>query len=230
MGGGVADAGRRGRDRVAVARRLLIGVTFAAAALALAAGALAREATPSRGATAVVTLQERLVALRYLSPNEVSGRMDERTRKAILAFQGWESLRRDGIVGPATRDRLATARVPRAGSGAGSRIEVHVGRGVALLVRSSRVVRALHVSAGASSTPTPLGRFRVFRKERESWSVPFGVWLPWASYFSGGVAFHGYGDVPAYPASHGCVRVPLSDAHTVYAFARLGVAVDVVPD
>jgi lipoprotein-anchoring transpeptidase ErfK/SrfK len=96
-----------------------------------------------------------------------------------------------------------------------------------LLVRKARVVRAIHVSTGASGTPTPSGRFRVYRRERESWSKPFRVWLPWASYFSGGVALHGYPDVPAYPASHGCVRIPLSEAHTVYAFARLGISVDV---
>jgi lipoprotein-anchoring transpeptidase ErfK/SrfK len=88
-------------------------------------------------------------------------------------------------------------------------------------------MRVIHVSTGASSTPTPTGRFRVYRKERESWSVPYRVWLPWASYFSGGVALHGYPEVPPYLASHGCVRIPLSEAPTVYSFARLGVAVDV---
>jgi lipoprotein-anchoring transpeptidase ErfK/SrfK len=74
-----------------------------------------------------------------------------------------------------------------------------------------------------------MGRFRVFRKERQSWSVPFRVWLPWASYFSGGVALHGHRTVPAHPASHGCVRIPLSEAAAVYAFARLGVTVAVLP-
>jgi lipoprotein-anchoring transpeptidase ErfK/SrfK len=29
-------------------------------------------------------------------------------------------------------------------------------------------------------------------------------------YFNGGVAVHGYPSVPAYPASHGCVRVSLA--------------------
>ena len=85
----------------------------------------------------------------------------------------------------------------------------------------SKLPRAIHVSTGAPGTPTPTGRFRVYRKQRESWSVPFRVWLPWASYFSAGFALHGYADVPPFPASHGCVRIPLSEAPTVYAFARL---------
>ena len=29
-------------------------------------------------------------------------------------------------------------------------------------------------------------------------------------YFNGGIAVHGYGSVPPYPASHGCVRVSLA--------------------
>jgi lipoprotein-anchoring transpeptidase ErfK/SrfK len=33
------------------------------------------------------------------------------------------------------------------------------------------------------------------------------LWYP--SYFLRGFAIHGYPEVPAYPASHGCVRVPM---------------------
>jgi lipoprotein-anchoring transpeptidase ErfK/SrfK len=200
--------------------------------LALALSALVIGGSPPAqaavAAPSVTAVQTRLVALGYLSTTAVSGRMADATRQAVLAFQAWEGLQRDGVVGPVTRARLATARRPEAGSGARSRIVIDVGRQVALLVRGARVARAIHVSTGAAATPTPTGRFRVYRKERDSWSVPFRVWLPWASYFSGGVALHGYPDVPAYPASHGCVRIPLSEAPTVYAFASLGIPVDVV--
>jgi hypothetical protein len=174
-------------------------------------------------------VQARLVALGYLPAPEVSGRMDGATRQAVLAFQGWEGLPRDGVVGPATRARVAIAHRPDARPGRGSRIEIDLSRQVALLVRGARVLRAIHVSTGAPGRQTPTGRFRVYRKERESWSVPYRVWLPWASYFTGGVALHVYPEVPAYPASHGCVRIPLSEAPKVYAFARLGVPVEVVP-
>ena len=81
------------------------------------------------------------------------------------------------------------------------------------------MVRAIHVSTGAPGRATPSGSFRVYRKERMSWSRPFSTWLPYASYFTGGVALHEYPSVPAYPASHGCVRVPHDDAPTVYDFA-----------
>jgi lipoprotein-anchoring transpeptidase ErfK/SrfK len=56
----------------------------------------------------------------------------------------------------------------------------------------------------------------------------YSVWLPYASYFNGGIAFHESRDVPAYPASHGCVRVPRDDAPLVYTFAALHLPVRVL--
>jgi lipoprotein-anchoring transpeptidase ErfK/SrfK len=88
-------------------------------------------------------------------------------------------------------------------------------------------VRSVHISSGAGGA-TPVGSFRVYRKERYSWSVPFETWLPWARYFTGGIAFHEYYPVPTYPASHGCVRVTRYDAALLYEFARFGTGVDVL--
>ena len=104
-------------------------------------------------------------------------------------------------------------------------MEVRIGRGVLMLVRNGRAVRTIHVSAGGPGTGTPTGRYKVFRKELQSWSVPFSTWLPYASYFNNGIAFHEYPDVPPYPASHGCVRVPAPEAPLVYRFARIGTVV-----
>ena len=99
-------------------------------------------------------------------------------------------------------------------------------RQVALLIDDNRVVRTVHISSGAGGK-TPTGSFRVYRKERYSWSVPFKVWLPWASYFTGGVAFHEFGSVPTYAASHGCIRVNHYDAAMLFGFAETGTRVDV---
>ena len=89
-------------------------------------------------------------------------------------------------------------------------------------------MRIVHISTGASGTRTPAGSFRVYRKERMSWSIPFETWMPWASYFTGGIAFHQYPSVPVYPASHGCVRVNRYDAALVYEFAAYGTPVEVL--
>ncbi len=179
--------------------------------------------SPSAGTTEV---QKRLVKLNYLPPGAVDGLNGYRTQQAVIAFQSWEGLTRDGIVGPADQAALADARKPRPGkSGPARRIEVYRSKGVALMVEDGKTKRAIHVSAGAPSTPTPSGSYSVFRKERNSWSVPFQQWLPYASYFNAGIAFHEYAQVPTYPASHGCVRVPSPEARFVYGFAKIGTAV-----
>jgi peptidoglycan hydrolase-like protein with peptidoglycan-binding domain len=173
-------------------------------------------------------VQQRLAQLRYLPKQAVDGLNGYRTQQAVIAFQSWQGLERDGIVGPATTVALATARVPKPkGSGPSRRIEVFRSKGVALVIRNDRTKRAIHVSTGvpAPATVTPAGTFEVFRKEVNSWSVPFRQWLPYASYFFQGIAFHEYASVPPYPASHGCVRVPAPEARFLYRFASIGTKV-----
>jgi lipoprotein-anchoring transpeptidase ErfK/SrfK len=129
-----------------------------------------------------------------------------------------------------TRTRLDTAQRPspvRRG-GAGKRAEVLIDRQVALLIVDNMVLHAISVSTGKPSTPTPPGNYRVYAKIPRWWSVPFREWLPWAVPFVGGIAFHQYGIVPAYPASHGCVRQPIAVARMTYDFAEIGTPVKVV--
>jgi peptidoglycan hydrolase-like protein with peptidoglycan-binding domain len=174
-------------------------------------------------------VQTKLAKLAYLPKNAVDGRAGYQTQEAVIAFQAWNGLGRDGVVGPATSAALKTATRPQPqAGGAAKRIEVYRDKGVALLIDGGRLVRAIHVSSGGPATPTPSGTYKVFRKELNSWSVPFSSWLPYASYFNNGIAFHEYADVPAYPASHGCVRVPAPEAKYVYDFAAVGTAVVVI--
>ena len=94
------------------------------------------------------------------------------------------------------------------------------------MVEDGEVVRAVHTSTG-SLGPTPVGDFKVYAKVVYSWSVPFHVWMPWAAYFRGGIATHQSPDVPSYPASHGCVRLPEGEAVRVYDFVDVGTPVSV---
>jgi lipoprotein-anchoring transpeptidase ErfK/SrfK len=176
--------------------------------------------------SSVRDLQTRLAQLKYLPKRAVDGAAGYQTTQAVIAFQSWRGLERDGIVGPQTSAALKRASPPKPkGQGPSRRIEVYRDKGVALLIAGGEVKRAIHVSAGAPGTPTPAGTFKVFRKERQSWSVPFQTWLPYASYFNNGIAFHEYHDVPTYPASHGCVRVPAPEAKGLYEFASVDTAV-----
>lgn len=172
-------------------------------------------------------VQQGLIDLGFMAPGGLTGTTDTQTSTAVLGFQKWAGLGRDGTLGASTIEALQRATRPEpARRGAGRRIEVQLRRQLALLIDDNRVVRAVHISSGAGGK-TPIGSFRVFRKERYSWSVPFKVWLPWASYFTGGVAFHEFGSVPTYAASHGCVRVNTYDAETLFGFAETGTPVDV---
>jgi hypothetical protein len=170
-------------------------------------------------------LQRQLSSLGYLSSHAVDGGYGYATEQAIMAFQGYEGILRDGTAAPRTRARLFAASRPLASRGGAPHVEVSLARQTLLLVGSKgHVLRAIHVSTGAGGR-TPSGNFSVIRKERMSWSRPFSTWMPWASYFYGGFAMHEYSSVPAYPASHGCVRMPSSEASAVYAYAGYGMPV-----
>ena len=90
------------------------------------------------------------------------------------------------------------------------------------LVNGSHVVAIYPISSGKPSTPTILGDFHVYSK------VP--GYLPDGMYFSNffirGYAIHGYDPAPDYPASHGCMRLPIVDAISVYNWLQIGDWVD----
>jgi lipoprotein-anchoring transpeptidase ErfK/SrfK len=174
-------------------------------------------------------VQRRLASLQFLPTNGVTGTWNERTRHAVIAFQGWHRLERDGIVGAQTLAALERASHPTpARTSAGRRVEVYRDKGVTLLIERGKVVRVLHSSSGKpAGYETPAGNYAIFRKERNSWSYPYQVWLPHASYFNRGIAFHAYPEVPVHPASHGCVRLPVDEAAFAYAFMTIGTPVTV---
>jgi len=184
-----------------------------------------RHATPtlslgSRG-PAVRALQSALARLTYLPPGAIDGTFGMQTWHAVVAFQGWSGLERDGVAGSLMRRALARARRPVPWSTAAG-FEIHIAQQVLLLIRGGRVRRAIHVSTGRPGWPTPVGRFTILERDLMSWSAPFQVWMPLAQYFDDGYALHEFAEVPAYPASHGCIRVPSEEAQAVWRFGRVG--------
>ena len=185
-------------------------------------------ALPQRTAPSLREVQQLLADLGFMAPTGVTGTPGDETSVAVLAFEKWSGLARDGVLDDDVVAALERAMRPQPLRRApGKRIELLLDRQVALQIVDDRVERVFHVSSGAGGL-TPTGTFRVYRKERLSWSVPFSTWMPWASYFVGGIAFHAYGFVPAYPASHGCIRMMARDAPLMYAFATHGTPVEVI--
>ena len=184
---------------------------------------LASQAAPTLRET-----QQLLADLGFMAPSGVTGRPGDETSVAVLAFEKWTAMPRDGVLDDDVLRAIERATRPEPVlREPGKRVELLLDRQLALAIDDDRVVRVFHVSSGSLGR-TPVGSFRVYRKERLSWSVPFSVWMPWATYFTGGIAFHEYGYVPAYPASHGCVRMMARDAPLMYAFATSGTPVDVL--
>jgi hypothetical protein len=162
----------------------------------------------SRGA-GVLALERRLAELRYVLPR-IDAAYGVDTVEAVLAFQAVEHLPRTGRVDLRTWRRLAAARTPMPRM-RGTHMEVSKGSQYLMVVRNDRVTTIVHVSTGATGN-TPLGRFRIYRKNA-GWD--WVLWYP--MYFLRGFAIHGYPSVPAYPASHGCVRVPMWIAPRLFA-------------
>lgn len=167
----------------------------------------------SRG-PGVRALQRRLQSLGYALPS-ANGYYGLETYQAVLAFQKVNGLPRSGRVDPSVWRRIATGHRPRARHG-GTHIEVLKGRQVLFAVRNGRVVSVVHVSTGATGN-TPLGRWRIYRKVT-GWD--WVLWYP--MYFLRGFAIHGYPSVPSFPASHGCVRVPMWIAPRLFSSHRYG--------
>ena len=101
---------------------------------------------------------------------------------------------------------------------AGKHVEADLSRQVLVLARNGRAERIYHTSSGKASTPTVLGSFRFYRKDAGT----NGVGMVHSNYFIGGYAIHGYHSVPTYPASHGCLRVPIPSAWNIYSWIDFG--------
>jgi peptidoglycan hydrolase-like protein with peptidoglycan-binding domain len=205
---------------------LLLGVV----APAVEAQKKQRTARPARAETQEA---ERLLSELGYWTGPVDGVFDPATRFALIAFQKWE---RRPITGSLTRDeveaiRNAVAPTPR--DGVYEHVEVDVDHQVLLLVDGKGGVRILPVSTGTdkpffydgqeSIAYTPRGRFVVYDKILGRDDLFPGVYYP--NYISGGIAIHGYDNVPNRPASHGCIRIPMFAAREVSARLPLGTIV-----
>jgi hypothetical protein len=160
---------------------------------------------PDASGPEVLALQRRLSDLGYWLGTP-DGRYGSSTEHAVTAFQKLAGLGRDGVAGPATMRALDHATRPRPRAGSGNAIEVDLARQVVLLVVDGRTEWVLDASTGRVAGTTPTGRYTIFRQVDGYDPGPLGV-LYRPKYFNGGVAVHGFPDVPPYPASHGCVRV-----------------------
>ncbi len=149
----------------------------------------------------------------------VDGTWDDVSRHGLIAFQKIEHARATGRLTRAEYNALSVAAPPRPRE-LGAHVEVDLARQVLFLVDAEgKVGNILPISSGSGKTfhqngypethaVTPCGHLEVFSRASGWKTSPLGeMYNP--LYIVGGIAIHGSLDVPAYPASHGCIRVPM---------------------
>lgn len=168
--------------------------------------------------TQVLLLQRGLAKLGFSTP--VNGYFDSLTANAVNAFRKTNGMGRDGYASKAVyanvlRGRGAfKLRYPKAGK----HVEFDWSRQVLVLAKNGRPYRVYHTSSGTPSTPTVFGSFRFYLQTPGTNAKG----MVHSSYFIRGYAIHGYASVPNYPASHGCLRVPIPNAASIFNWIDIG--------
>lgn len=175
-------------------------------------------ARPGSRGRAVRALQRELVALGYAT--RVSGQFGGSTGRAVLAFRKVNGMSRTTSASRAVFKKLQKGaggfhvRYPKAGK----HVEFDWSRQVLVLASGSRPVKTLHASSGKPSTPTVFGHYHFYSK-----TPGFNQkGMYYSNYFVAGYAIHGYHDVPTFAASHGCIRIPIPSAISVYRWIGIG--------
>jgi L,D-transpeptidase catalytic domain len=115
---------------------------------------------------------------------------------------------------------------PRAASAGPLFLVIDLTRQRALLYRDGVPIAASTISTGSKGRETPTGVFTILQKEVFHRSGTYdNAPMPYMQRLtSKGVAMHG-GNLPGYPASHGCIRLPKVFAKLLYGVTVLGTPV-----
>ena len=168
-------------------------------------------------------IQQRLAALHFYIPQ--TGVYDQGTGLALDAYHRllrWGTYQTlDGRTVSFLLDGFGAFKVRDPHDG--KHVEGDLTDQLLALINGDQVYRIYPISSGKPSTPTILGHFQVYSKV--AGYLPDGMY--YSNFFYGGYAIHGYDPAPDYPASHGCMRLPIVDAISVYQWLKIGNVVDV---
>ncbi|MFI6923709.1 L,D-transpeptidase family protein [Nonomuraea spiralis] len=223
------------------------GPAAAPAATPAAAPVAAPRKTLKLGAkgTSVAWLQRRLAALGYL-PGKADGRYGGTTLAAVWAFQKVNGIKPTSTIARGTWEALEQPKTPKVlvRNGKPTRAEVDLTKQIMVFYVGGQVKLITHVSSGSGvpycetttwqgkeqrfcgSARTPTGDFRTTWRA-SGWHKSYLGQLYNPIFFNGGIAFHGALSVPLYPASHGCVRMPMNVAEVLPGLLGKGVPVHV---
>jgi len=109
-------------------------------------------------------------------------------------------------------------------------IAISIERQKVTIYDSNGVFAESPVSTGMKGHPTPMGVFSVIQKHKFHHSnIYSGAPMPYMQRITwSGVAMHA-GVLPGYPASHGCIRMPMAFAVKMWNWTKMGARVIVAP-
>jgi len=203
-------------------RRVWVGAVALTTGLALALGWT--QAASAGGSGKPLSKEEirgaeqRLSELGYWT-GPVDGVWDSASRHALTAFQKVEWRKRTGQLTRREYDVLRRALPPVPRETGVPHIEVDLERQVLYFVDAEgKAGSILPISSGSGKpfraqgwsgmAETPCGHLEVFSRLSGWHTSPLGE-MHNPLYIVGGIAIHGSDSVPPYPASHGCIRVPM---------------------
>ncbi len=208
----------------------------ATTAAPVVAAPLSRTLTPGIAGDDVTRLQQRLVDLAF-DPGPVDGQFGPATQMAVWAYQklvvGLSGKDVTGKVTPELWSKMEqplTLR-PLRPNATSTHLEVYLPSQTAVLFQDGAPRLITHVSTGTgkewceegycSVAITPGGVYQ-FGRRVDGWddSVLGQLYNP--VYFNYGVAIHGAYNVPLYPASHSCVRIPMHIAKYFPSLVKRG--------
>jgi peptidoglycan hydrolase-like protein with peptidoglycan-binding domain len=197
---------------------------------------LTRELIKGDSGEDVKMVQQRLYDLGF-DPGGVDGIYGTSTIQAVWAYEklilGTPPDQVTGHVTPATWQRMEKPLgiKPRRPNASATHVEVYLPQQVLIVFRNNKPILISHISSGSDEhwcevvtvdnddgtqtqkgvcgiSKTPGGVYYFYRRKAGWWDSELGrMWNP--VYFNYGLAVHGAGNVPKYPASHGCIRIPL---------------------
>lgn len=165
----------------------------------------------------------------------IDGVFDSASRHALIAFQKVEGRKRSGNLTRKELEALRSADRPEPRDKTYAHVEVDLSRQVLMVVdESGMVTKVLPVCTGNEKSysdrgvtkraHTPRGRFVVTRKINGLRISSLGA-LFYPCYIVNGIAIHGSPLIAPYPASHGCIRIPMFAARAFHDLTPVGTIV-----
>jgi hypothetical protein len=237
----------RNKKRDTQARRpnWLVLFCISLAFVVIANGTASSKGVSKRSAKQEISFAERLEAEQRLSDlgywtGPIDGNLDPGFRQALIAFQKVEGRERTGRLTLNELEALREASRPLPLNAEYAHVEIDISRQVLFVVDASgSITHIVPVCTGNEKfymdrgqihkAVTPKGKFKVLRKISGWRRSTLGL-LYYPSYIHAGIAIHGSPAMPVYPASHGCIRIPMFAAKELSEMLPIGTEVIVYQD